>query len=148
MAWTKPITDRTQSDVEYARAHRDSPSILKGARNYTDLQRWTGNIHHLKDMFNSLGFNIAVTCKTSWTLGEVPPRAEINKIRDDLTTLRSVYAVLPTTPPTPALPYINYQKMNDIEKILLDIEQIIQGFSAAVIHSGTTQSGNTGGYRV
>ena len=125
MSWIEPIFDRTQSDVAYAKAHRDSVLPLKGARNHTDLLRITGNIYFLREYFVGFGHIVpAMICKTAWALGEVPPQSEIEKIRADLDTLKAVVSLI-QTPATPVLPYNHFQKINSVERILWDIEHVL-----------------------
>ena len=144
--WKTPIYDRTYSDVRYADQHRDSPLPLKGARNHTDLERITGNIHFLSAWLLEYGYSAPTTCKTDWTLGEVPQRAEINKIRTDVLTLRRAFFVMRTTPSTPELPYTHYQKINDIERILFDIEVLIENMLRTVDFAWTLGMAHTGIY--
>ena len=139
--WIDPIYDRTLEDVQYANANRDSPQPLKGARNYTDLNRIAGNIHYLSDILSNYGYVSSATCKTAWTLGEVPSYSEFMKIQSDLISLRYHVVGMVTTPVTPGLPYTHYQKINDIEKILFDTEQMIENMAAAWFYSDELYSG-------
>ena len=90
MPWIDPIWDRTLSDVVYAANNRGSPEPLKGARNASDLQRVTGNIHYLCDVLVRHGYRIAPTCKTNWAVNEVPPESEFAKIKSDLENLKAL----------------------------------------------------------
>lgn len=53
-----PITDRTQADVDYARAHPDSPTVNKGALNHQDLNRIESNCEYLASQLNHYGYNV------------------------------------------------------------------------------------------
>ena len=141
MPWINPIFDRTQTDVDYARANRNSPLPLKGARNYTDLNRITGNIHYLSETLWSYGYTVPVTCKREWVLGEVVPHNELDKIRADLNSLKDNYGLMTTTPATPDLPYTHFRKLNDIEKIIFDVATILQRMIDAWFFSGELYSG-------
>ena len=147
MPWVDPIFDWTLYDV--VAADHSSPEPQKGARNYTDLIRITGNIHYLRDLLVASGISAPPPeSKTAWVLGEVPPYSEIDKIRRDIEALKSAFFVSSATPDTPNLPYTHFQKLNDIEKILFDIEVLFGSVVAAFRHSGTFNSGMEGAIRV
>ena len=142
MSWVKPVYDRTQADVDFANANRDSLTPLRGARNASDLLRITGNIAEIIQILTDLGYVVPTQkSKLAWSIGEVVPESEIDKIRQDIAMLRSIAYILPTTPTVPNLPYLYYGKINDIEKILYDIytleERRVEGF----IFSGEMYSG-------
>ena len=141
MPWVSPIYDRTHADVLFAAEHGSSPLPLKGARNHTDLQRITGNAHYLRDYFVLLGFAVpSMTCKTAWSLGEVPAYAEIAKIRADLISLKAVVPAIQSAA-VPSLPYNDYMKINDVERILFDIERVLAGVEKSIIRCGEIFSG-------
>jgi len=129
-------------DVQFANANRDSPLPLKGARNYTDLIRITGNIAHLISALAEMGHSLpAQKSKQVWAVGEVPPEAEIDKIRQDMASLREAAVIHPSTPAAPGLPYTHYEKMNDIERILYDIHMMEQRRKEGFVYSGEMYSG-------
>ena len=144
MSWISPIYDRTLSDVEQAKSNRNDSQSWKGALNYVDWERITGNIKFVSDELKSRGINPpAMTSKLFWTIGEIPPRAEIAKIRSDLISLYDFWYKLSSTPHPPDLPYTHYQKINDIEKILFDFKQFIDWLDDTNIYSGQFYSGDT-----
>ena len=142
MPWIEPITDRNLADVQYANEHRDSPLPLKGARNYTDMIRITGNIAYVHDVLAGFGYNVPPQqSKLTWTIGEIPNAAEIDKIKQDIGALRGIAYVLSTTPAVPELPYTHYEKINAVEKILFDIKMLIERREAGFIFSREMLSG-------
>jgi len=141
MAWVNPIYDRTIQDVEYVRENRANSAYFKGAMNYVDWQRITGNIHHIHGMLVSQGYIVpAMTCKTSWTLGEVYFEQEITKIRTDLNTLKSVESWV-VTPNVPNLPYNYFITINIVEEILWRLELFLTNQKEETIYSGEINSG-------
>ena len=140
MPFINPIFDRTLNDVNFARNNRNNPLPLKGAINYVDWNRITGNIHYLSDTLLEYGYNVPVTCKTSWALGEVPPLSEFVKIFNDLNKIKQNYYIMQTTPITPSFSWNHYQKINDIERIIFDVENILQWMLNTTIYSNQNYS--------
>lgn len=136
--WKQPIIDRTQADVQYAQAHRDSLEPLKGARNISDLQRVRDNLQHLSDVLNGYGYVVSLL---AMPISEVPTYSEIQTISNNIQRMRNVLSVFTSTPSTPKLPINVYWKMNDLEKILHDIDILIKNMIAEFTYSGETYSG-------
>ena len=100
---------------------------MKGARNYTDLNRISGNIAFVRDMLTELGYAIpAITSRDDWLKEDFPRESDITKLKADVAAIRATGIVSPQTPLTPDLPYTHYQKINDIEKIIFDIESALR----------------------
>ena len=128
------ITDRTQADVDrvaqlagkgFANMTEAEQTEwlagLKGAYNYTDLNRVESAVRALADI---LGVN--VTVKTNWLVSDVPTAADMTRYLDNIRALREVNSALARTPAVPAtMTGLTYKTANDIEQILLDIEAVI-----------------------
>ena len=143
--WVAPITDRDASDVERAAAEPGAAQSLKGARNHTDLSRITGNMRYIRDTLRIHGYILPeLISKTHWSVGEIPARSEIKKIRADVETLREAWVVFMSTPQTPELPYTHYEKMNRIERIIFDLGKTIEYMMAAFRFSNQFYSGECG----
>ena len=141
MPWIEPVFDRTIADVNYARENRNDPQHLKGAINYSDWNRITGNVHYLADLLTEHGYNIVAACKTIWAPGEVPPAAEIQKIHNDLDSIETGYNKLMHSPPNPDAPWNQYQKINDVEQILFDTLYMFDLMARSFKPCGTFCSG-------
>lgn len=119
MSWLEPIVDRTWADVEYADANRGSLAPLKGMRNYSDLNRISGNLRAIRELLVDVGYIIPpITSRDDWDMFELPRESDIRKIKDDLITLTEAAPFFDDMPDVPELPYLHYQKLNDIESIL------------------------------
>lgn len=128
------IYDRTQSDVDRVielnrkyigrtitnEEKEEWSGSLKGAINVSDLNRIEGNIYAISEFLNA-----SVASKT-WTLNEIPRVSDYQRIRGNVESLRNAWFVLPDTPPTPQQPLNTYQKWNDIEHILHDLNYTYQ----------------------
>lgn len=130
--WIVPIIDRTQADVERAKSLSvkswDAMSSqektewnngLKGALNSDDLHRIENNIHLLSDALE-LGL---VTHENDIPM--IPNISYWQNMIDNVASIRESYSIHVDTPKTPSRPINTVKKVNDIEKILLDIYTII-----------------------
>lgn len=128
-----PIFDRTYDDIiqlielldkGYDQFTEDEKELwgsdLKGALNASDLNRIENNMYLLS---KSLGIDIV---KKSWTELEIPTKDDFERIASNCKNIRETISALNvSTPDAPDIPLNNYQKINDIEKIIFDIYNII-----------------------
>ena len=114
------IYDRLSSDVDMALNNPDSSSNLKGAYNYTDLNRVESWCEYLQKQLEPYGFNEELDVKTDWSIRDYPTRTEIDRIRQNVDTLKSFcVSINPGT-----ILYNNtldYEQANLLEKILYQI---------------------------
>lgn len=127
MAWIQPIYDRTSADLQ--RFNK------KAFLNYEDLNRIEGDCRVLADYFN-----VNITTKT-WQPLEFIYKADIQRIVDNIKTLKSKYAVYPYTPQPPALPVNTYQKWNNAEKIINDLYVRYNEYLSMVARCGDIYTG-------
>lgn len=122
------ITDRTSQDV--------ATRTQKGFYNVSDVQRVNSYIQYLSDV---LGLNLTVT---DVSLGQALTRAQIDAILSNINAIRAVWYVANNTPQTPISVNWNYQKANNIEKILKALDEFYQSSQIDKIYSGTFRAGN------
>lgn len=122
------ITDRTAQDV--------ATRTQKGFYNVSDVQRVNSYIEYLSDV---LGLNLTVT---DVSLGQALTRAQIDAILSNINAIRAVWYVASDTPQTPIAVNWNYQKANNIEKILKALDEFYQSSQIDKIYSGTFRAGN------
>ena len=116
---------RTITEAEIEEWHMD----LKGALNASDMNRIESNIKELSGYLNVL-----VQARTDWRVTDFPKSTDYTRILDNLAKLRSVWAVLSTTPATPELPLNTYKKWNDIEHIINDLYSVYERTEAALYY--------------
>lgn len=151
------ITDRTQADVnelwqlirsiiraggwEYASPEDKARFLmpLKGAYNYTDLNRVGHNIDHLSGLLNGYGYAVTVNPKTNWEQKDIPRQTDMTLYLADLNALKSAF--YGTTELPGAMDNLNYEDANNIEKLLLEIEEYINRMIAGFRKCGTFKSG-------
>jgi hypothetical protein len=127
--WVTPIYDRTQLDI--------TNKTAKGYYNYTDLNRIEQDCDYLASLFG-----ISITTKT-WTRTDFPTLSEMNRIKNNIDSVRNAYYTLPTTPTTPNTPYNAYGKANDIEQILNDLKALYDKNALDVFYTDEIYSGET-----
>lgn len=146
------ITDRTQQDVAYvqqlaskliARTATDfekaewNSILLKGAYNYTDLNRVGTIMQYIVNRLRSFGYSVVVSPKVDWIEADCPDVSDMYMYISDLTVLRRVLAVMKSTPQVPSsMDGLNYTVANNIEKILEDIDFLLTSASRAWYYSG------------
>ena len=130
LLWKNAVTDRTQSDVErvlellrkgwQSFSHEEKETWqngLKGALNRADLERIQNNVQLLSDV---LELDLTVEA-----IPEIPKAPFYNTLAANVEAIRGAYCIHNDTPPTPSAPLNTFQKWNDIEKILLDVYEIL-----------------------
>lgn len=149
------ITDRTSEDVDraiYLISQWNNGLItddemteyfgeLKGFYNTSDLNRVGSAMNYINDRLTECGYNITIESRNDWKMNEYFTPSDFNTYLSDIDEIRSALATLPTTPQTPTLDRFDYQKANDIERILLDVDFLITQTMNNWFYSGEISSG-------
>ncbi len=152
------ITDRTDADYQswltLSRiAWADMTDVqkakwsvpMKGAYNYTDLNRVGEAMLTLQALIASCGYTVSVDVRTDWTAGEWPSDAEMSSYVQSIANIRGVLSAASTTPATPSsMDDGTVVIWNNIEQILLDVERLIYslshtadlGWALGIAHTG------------
>lgn len=121
------ITDRTAADIGVT---------AKGFYNTSDIERINSYISYLSD---ELGLGLTVN---NVTLGQELTRAQMQAILDNINAIRAAWYVASDTPNTPQPFNWDYQKANDIEKILSALDEFYQSVQIDKLYSGTFRAGH------
>lgn len=121
------ITDRTAADIGVT---------AKGFYNTSDIERINSYISYLSDVLE-LGLTV-----NNVTLGQKLTRAQMQAILDNINAIRAAWYVASDTPNTPQPFNWDYQKANDIEKILLALDEFYQSVQIDKLYSGTFRAGH------
>ena len=121
------ITDRTAADIGVT---------AKGFYNTSDIARINSYISYLSDALE-LGLTV-----NNVALGQELTRAQMQAILDNINEIRAAWYVASDTPNTPQPFNWDYQKANDIEKILLALDEFYQSSQIDKIYSGTFRAGH------
>lgn len=148
------ITDRTAQDIDRvnelaAKAWQDMTaderaewmSPMKGSYNHTDLNRVEEAVAFIATelkKYGYLGRDIAVR---TWSSNEIPTAEDLGRYFGNVATLRNAITVWSSTPTAPSVMNgFDVNKANALEKILLDIDQIINLMKDAWFYSGDLYS--------
>lgn len=161
MAWSTPVIDRTLADVDYIKSMLAKIKLIgydnltsgektewnahnyKGALNYSDLVRIDDNIKYLADTLNSYGYSITISYR-GWNTGNIPIVADIDRIINNITAIETGFYSDPTSP-TLVLGSrtMDYSRVNDIEKCILDLKVLVDGMEYSIKRCGTFNCGAT-----
>lgn len=142
MAFITPIYNRTSTDVAYVFAHQGSDSELKGALNVSDLNRIENNVEWLHEQLYAYGYSNLVDVKTDWVNTDFIYLDDIDRIRQNVLNLVNAYYDLAESP-TIVLGQepLSYTHINDIEKVIFDIDSILNRMIEYFRISGTFVAG-------
>ena len=168
------IYDRTQEDVERVKSLKqkimldglDSLSAeekneylsgMRGAYNYTDLNRVGSAVNFIKDKMVSFPSefesymkekNVAtspyykisydpeiinVSAKTDWTVYDIPTMIQMDQYLNNINVLRSVLPLPSDTPPTPtSMNYLGIYNANVIEQILKITDDTFESYKKSM----------------
>ena len=107
----------------------------KGVLNADDINRIENNTETIADKIA-----VPVTVK-SWSVGGLPRVSDYKRIRDNVERIRQGYGIRSDTPVTPEQPLNTYQKWNDIERILFDVNDLYDRTENARAYCGEIFAG-------
>ena len=125
---------------------------LKGAYNYTDLNRVESAVKLLAAALTSAGYPVEVTpvLKGSksedreWQEGDIVRRPQWTTYLDNVQRLRDAYYTLAETGELPAPgDKLKYTGANTIEKVLADIDLLLDGMKSIYRRAGTFTAGGS-----
>ena len=121
------ITDRAAADIGVT---------SKGFYNTSDIARINSYISYLSDVLE-LGLTV-----NNVTIGQKLTRAQMQSIIDNINAIREAWYVASDTPNTPQPFNWDYEKANNIEKILLALDEFYQSVQIDKLYSGTFRAGH------
>ena len=133
------IYDRTQEDVTYALNNPSSSLFLKGAYNYTDLNRVEEWCQYIEQQLTLYSYPVSITTKTNWTMENFPSKVQLKRIRDNVEELKNAFISFTSVPDS--LEKMTYQKANDLEKVLYELDTLINNMIASFYYSGEVFAG-------
>lgn len=151
MAWITPIFDRIVEDTVSARINQGNAENNKGALNYQDLNRIEGNHKELMKWLASSGYYLPRlyrdykefngTTYTDWQEVNIPWLSEINRIRANYTALVRLFLVGLGLPVFPESLYLDWQEVNDWERVAAVGKEMTENMKQEYIPCGTINSG-------
>lgn len=160
------IIDRTQYDVDLIKLDPQNNNT-KGAYNFTDLNRLEEWCSYLQKKFNDNGYKLNLNLKLkyytynelksfkysslkemlfielnrgNWGMTDIPTLSEINRIRDNIQTLknnlmtRSTLTIVKNST-------MNYNQANILEQILFELDELFTLYEKSLRYCGTFYCG-------
>jgi hypothetical protein len=148
------ITNRTLADATYAKMFQGkrwddlSPEQkaeyllgLKGAYSHADFNRVENAVKYLSEILNAYGYPNQVIIKNNWTPNDIQKVSEIQRYIDNIAELKDkYYSNVEGTMPTTST-WLSIEGANYLEKILVNIENIIISMEQVFIRSGVANCG-------
>lgn len=142
------IYDRTNEDIEVAKQYvRDNVPFpndnLRFSWDYRALNRTEQAMEYVDSIFKELGYYKNMRFKTDWLNDEIT-REEANRYIENLKTLREFILMPSDSPDVPTtINGMTIEKANDIEKIIFDINFVLEALQKNLVRSGVASSGQT-----
>ena len=132
---TKKIIENTATKEELAEWHSTS---MKGAYNYTDLNRVKAAMDCLYDCLTDYGYALHGYAELPvWDELDSPDTLRLSVYLENVHIIRSALALLPNTPEVPEdMVELSHTKANAIELILANVETIINAMCSIAPHAG------------
>lgn len=149
--WIEPVYDRTYEDVTFAKAQiqiwiaqqmsNDFPYTynLKGCLNLSDINRIEGNIKYISDRLDEYYYSPGTECKI-WENSGLPTERDVRRILNNVQLIIDAYRHPAGAPNVPG-GMSRYNDINDIEKILFGVKQLLDRMVRGFQISGTVNSG-------
>ena len=147
--FTTLVTDRTNADLKRWEYLRDKGFLnmteeeraewltgsMKGSYNKGDLNRVGEALNFLHDKLNTAGYityPLTFTAKTNWTVASIPTAEELAHYLECVYKVRKALTVFENTPTAPTdTGALSIEEANNIEKILIDVETLINNMLKA-----------------
>jgi hypothetical protein len=146
------ITDRSPADVtavrELAEAIKAGTAteeqvqsylneVQKGAYTYRDLNRVEEAVAFVAGRMKELGYLPSPPLTLSWRVDSKPNEADFKRYFSNISMLRNAITVWQSTPEAPnSVAGFDVDKANALERILVDIDQILTLISESWFYSG------------
>ena len=148
------IFDRTQSDVDTAIILRrekvqkfqeltenELKILEKGTLTINTLNRIESKQEELKNLFNDIGYWNTPVSTRQWAYSDIFKGEQFNRILYNLQILIEAFFIYKDTPNIPDNNYRKYQTINDVEKILYDLDVMINDVKSHYRECGTFECG-------
>lgn len=146
------IYNRTSEDVSLSKMYREKlqkgetlsesqiATLERGTMTINTLNRIEEKQAELKGLLNNMGYwNTNITNK-SWGYSDIFSKTEFQRIINNLNILRNAFFVFSDTPKTPPISF-HYEDINSLEKILFDIDVMINDVKSRYRECGTFECG-------
>ena len=124
------IYDRTQQDL--------INETDKAFISYIDLNRIESAVKYLSDLLNAYSYQNVTLNKTEWKIDELRKQEDCDRIKANYEVLKNAYVYKFKVP---EFNWATIQEANNIEKILVDIDNVIKYMEQTFIYCGVANCG-------
>ena len=148
------IYDRTQGDIESALSLRmkkvqtfqelseaEIEILERGFLTINTLNRIESKQDELKNLFNEIGYWNTPISTRQWAYTDIFKGTQFDRILYNLDVLTEAFFTYRDTPNIPDNNYRKYQTINDVEKILYDLDIMINDVKSHYRECGTFECG-------
>ena len=148
------IYNRTQKDVDDAirlisekvktfqeLTTQDIETLERGTLTINTLNRIEEKTQELSELLNNIGYWHSPFVAKHWEFGQIFHLEDFERILNNLKILRDSFLVYKDTPEVPYANYTRYQTINDVEKLLHDLERLIPDVISHYRECGTFECG-------
>lgn len=153
------ITDRTAADVEAVQTLSQAikagtatteqvqqylSDTNKGAYNASDFNRVETAVAYLEAKLTEYGYQVPNIVQWTWSRTTIPTVSNFATYVAKVEQIRSIISVYATTPATPVegIAHFGVTEANDLEKILVDVEELLRKMEAAWYYCGDLYCGD------
>lgn len=112
------VVDRTEIDV--------LNGTSKGFYNVADLNRVEGMTRYIADLLTAYGYPVTITTKTDWVITDFPTATEMGRYLNNVKYCVQQYNSVPGVTLPISMDRLDYIGANNIEKMLVGIEELIE----------------------
>lgn len=150
------ITDRTLQDVARWKELHDKgwaamtaeeraewSGTMKGRYAASDMNRVESAVEALSAQMVEMGYlDTPLTVRTNWNMWSVPTKQDMIRYLENVSVLRTLMPLYADTPEAPTIDQeFTYERANDLEKILLDVDRMITSIPQSWFYAGEIRSG-------
>lgn len=149
------ITDRTEQDVDRVEVlaakawqdmteeeHAEWLSPMRGAYNYTDLNRVEEAVAYVAGRLVEFGYLRPAPELRVWSAEDIPTESDLFRYFGKVSTLREAITVWESTPNAPgSVVGFGANEANALEQILIDVDVVLTRISQAWFFSNDLYSG-------
>lgn len=148
------IFDRTQNDVDTAiilrrekvqtfqeLSENEVATLEKGTLTINTLNRIESKQEKLKSLFNDIGYWNTPISTRQWAYADIFEGTQFDRILNNLEILIKAFFIYKDTPNVPDNNYRKYQTINDVEKIIYDLDVMINDVKSNYRECGTFACG-------
>ena len=133
----KNILDKLKSGeiAGYELTEEDIETLERGTLTKNTLNRIESKTQELKELFAGKGYFVGPLEVRDWTVFDTFTTFDFAQILENVNALREVYYTFSGTPSTPSARYY-YTDINDLEKILFDLGEMIEVVESNALRCG------------